>query len=1775
MNAPTPKIAESSFIPWHKLILFAAIALLTGWGATSRAANADFSANGLIGSYYVDNAFTNLAATRLDPAIDFDWGGKPPFAGMPADEFGVRWQGTVQAPVDGHIIFGITATGGDDVRLLLALPDVSQPAGRLWKEVVAGRSAGQELAGAVDLVRGETYAILLEVRHHHGPSGVHLNWTRSGAAKALVPANVMFPREPLSVCYMSRAWLPVNIGGDQPMATVLTTVGPRLRLAIGQGDLKGAADHAAFAAREMQGNGYVTARLTQVTGTGENPQVGLLLREAETTDTRTVGLLLTDNKVVMQSRTTAGQKTQVVAEQPVQLPVWLKLVRNGPAVCGYTSQTGADDSWILIGRTDLRHLADRVAIGLAGATGQGEAVAAFDNVQALADIPMGGNLPGTATWAISRHYKDLLRDCFGKPLRVNEKGDKLINNEPPKMAADGWPEEDFGFTGEYLQRPENLSGHTLLLTFNGKAQVKQANWGPVSFTAADQAKTKDAGYADGYNAAANTSRYYLRCDSTKPDVGASFMLLKTQRTAAAPVGSGVTNVSLLMPGYEQDDEQNIFTAEFLENVKRFKAFRFMDWAETNSGEKSYRPWSQRVLPRPAGLCTECELCWEYMVQVSNLTGRDMWVNVNFEADDEYFHQLAKLLKNGSTINGVKYPGLRPDLNIYVEYSNEVWNYGFPVYGRVTERAWDAVEKGEKFGPQQVLLATGMDNPKKGDQALNYRWLAARMAGGIVPAFAEAFGAEAVGTRVRPVLAGWTIAADGTFGAALNFLPLAGWDPRQCIYAGAVAPYFGYRDLAEAHATGDQRRAALTVDSGLSAFEVPMDTKDAVADDTAATACYGVKLMAYETGPSTGHVPALGDGERDPRFRHITFNGLNTWYAMGGDLSNFFALGYGRYGGQYGDWTISDNPWDQNQPRNMALNDIFTQEGAPPLLTGPMLLAPQVIDGRQFSGNDDPSTAVEASRPKYRYSIRSFCEQTVDMQVETCDMPSDQTLSVSLNGQVLGELAPPAAPVPAAKQNAPILADLPSLKCKFRAGLNIITIQSQSKTGAARAVKINCLKFVAPGVDAKALAGLPYPKAFSNRITLAENTTWNGKLQFMDASTPSAKLHYELRSEAPSLIPNDAQHLSAVYEEKGDDVKASLTPEKGRVGQTSVVISVSNEQGVRRDWRLTVSVAPAAPTNLTATAHEDGAVELHWRNESSATFFDVERSQTPKDGKSWIVVTRAPLAGKQEVTYLDRPAGGKTWFYRVLGGRMIALPNGNLECVSGYATLKDAVTPPLVGGEGVRAANLLWGRTVFAKGLSKEFVADGGKSLNDGAETSNAMFAADGSGAVAFTGLPAQAIQAMVFWIPTIKDFQGKDVIETSGLPAVTVYASSEDYSAAGAAAALDQAHYKCVTDKPLPLSDGKGWWECKTPSRVYADGRMCWVTILTGLNVPAGTRSLLLTFAPTKSSPNLAEIQAFSAVSETPPANVKAESVYRQHNPVSFANPSGAVVDLAWAAVPGALTRYAVQRAADAKFSKGVQTLLVPPCATHLADDRLEQLRGLTDGDNAPLPPGKDYFYRVGARKADGTIAWGDGLAVHTAAADNTHPAPASLSAHADVGSVVQLDWPAVNGALGYKVERAVDADFSRNRVGMIFTTAPRYTDNTTETGATYFYRVRAAFADGDSDWATATLKTPELSPSPTDLRAAIDVGTVRLSWTPRHGKLQGYEIYRGTDPAHLEPLFPLHVGGPQCQFSRFTDLGIKSGKWFYAVRGVWFTADNPSEMKYTEFTPALEVAVP
>lgn len=124
---------------------------------------------------------------------------------------------------------------------------------------------------------------------------------------------------------------------------------------------------------------------------------------------------------------------------------------------------------------------------------------------------------------------------------------------------------------------------------------------------------------------------------------------------------------------------------------KIKCLRFMDWNVVN--HSSVKNWNQRI-PKTANhyrsenkipcykdqydsatnthnLIADADTSYgvaiEWQIDLCNRVGADMWINVPAAANADFHNQLATLIKNQ----------LNPNLKVYIEWANEIWNWGFP------------------------------------------------------------------------------------------------------------------------------------------------------------------------------------------------------------------------------------------------------------------------------------------------------------------------------------------------------------------------------------------------------------------------------------------------------------------------------------------------------------------------------------------------------------------------------------------------------------------------------------------------------------------------------------------------------------------------------------------------------------------------------------------------------------------------------------------------------------------------------------------------------------------------------------------------------------------------------------------------------------------------------------------------------------------------------------------------------------------------------------------
>ena len=480
------------------------------------------------------------------------------------------------------------------------------------------------------------------------------------------------------------------------------------------------------------------------------------------------------------------------------------------------------------------------------------------------------------------------------------------------------------------------------VTFNGQAELK--SFDVSAFTVTNV----------WYDATLNTTTADLVVAPGTGLVAVSFT--NTKRTPASAPNTGITNLRVIRPGYPADTTQP-FTREYLRSVAPFGLLRFMGFASTNDSNPAFTDpdnhvhWANRHVPSDAtqqDIGRQYGVAWEYAILLANLTGKDMWINIPVAADDDYVAKLAALLHDT----------LRPDLNIYIEHSNEVWNPLFSQhsYNQAAAQA-EVAAGGSKLNADG---ATGADV-----------WAGRRHAQRLIQIaniFGGEFGAGAINTRIRMVYAWWTIYPD-QYTQVLEWVRRTYGAPSQYFYGVAQTHYFNDSHAASTAGVRDVL-AAMRADSDggavyTRAFRSLADT-------------YGLKLLVYEGGPDNGGGSTVNMANRIPANRDpgmkdlIVHDVLDNYFALGGDMYNYFTISsaYSRYGC----WGATEDSANLNTVKFEAINQlngvlpapaidrILEAAGYAPAITGGSFVA---IFGSNFTGK---SVAWSAAVPNWTTAL---------------------------------------------------------------------------------------------------------------------------------------------------------------------------------------------------------------------------------------------------------------------------------------------------------------------------------------------------------------------------------------------------------------------------------------------------------------------------------------------------------------------------------------------------------------------------------------------------------------------------------------------------------------------------------------------------------------------------------------------------------------------------------------------------------------------------------------
>ena len=138
---------------------------------------------GLTARYFNNVSLSGTPVLTRTEAVDFDWGTGAPASGVNADNFSVRWTGTVQAPLGGA--FRFQTVSDDGVRLWVNGVQLINH----WND----HGPANDTSSSVDLVAGQKYTITMEYYERGGGAVARLRWLVPGSSSYVaIPSNSLF-----------------------------------------------------------------------------------------------------------------------------------------------------------------------------------------------------------------------------------------------------------------------------------------------------------------------------------------------------------------------------------------------------------------------------------------------------------------------------------------------------------------------------------------------------------------------------------------------------------------------------------------------------------------------------------------------------------------------------------------------------------------------------------------------------------------------------------------------------------------------------------------------------------------------------------------------------------------------------------------------------------------------------------------------------------------------------------------------------------------------------------------------------------------------------------------------------------------------------------------------------------------------------------------------------------------------------------------------------------------------------------------------------------------------------------------------------------------------------------------------------------------------------------------------------------------------------------------------------------------------------------------------
>jgi hypothetical protein len=305
------------------------------------------------------------------------------------------------------------------------------------------------------------------------------------------------------------------------------------------------------------------------------------------------------------------------------------------------------------------------------------------------------------------------------------------------------------------------------------------------------------------------------------------------------VNNHVRNIRIIMPGFESTYQTQVFYTSFLTGLQNFSTLRFMDAMKTNFNELT--TWNNRTKLTTYTQTQEVGFAPEYIYLLGNRLNEDVWINIPAKADDTYVTNLAKMLNDN----------LNSNLKVYVEYSNEIWNFDAGGYYEAKGRALNIIGSADDFS--YVML---------------YQ---AKRSAEIFKIFEDQFTDD---SRLVKVI-GTQAANYGVAEGVLGYLNDSRVNPNHVkSNALAIAPYFG------GYTRGTVSQILNDATAGLAESITWMDANKEIASR------YNLTLVAYEGGQglvpsSESAISAVQQAENNAQMGQLYTQYLNAWVQHAG------------------------------------------------------------------------------------------------------------------------------------------------------------------------------------------------------------------------------------------------------------------------------------------------------------------------------------------------------------------------------------------------------------------------------------------------------------------------------------------------------------------------------------------------------------------------------------------------------------------------------------------------------------------------------------------------------------------------------------------------------------------------------------------------------------------------------------------------------------------------------------------------------------------------------